>query len=90
MNPIITSSKVMQNFTVCISQPIRERMNIKKGDQVIISMDQNGEVKLTKAISSLGELAGIGKKVSSLGGWGVSRNGREMDHERDKPLRSRA
>ena len=70
MNPIITSSKVMQNFTVCISQPIRDRMNIKKGDQVIISMDQNGEVKLTKAISSLDELAGIGEKSFKLLGGG--------------------
>lgn len=69
MNPIITSSKVMQNFTVCISQPIRERMNLKKGDHVVISMDQNGEVKLTKGISSLDELAGIGKEsFKTLGG----------------------
>lgn len=69
MNPITTRSKVMQNFTVCISRPIRERMKLKKGDQIILSMDQNGEVKLMKAISSLDELTGIGKKsFEALGG----------------------
>lgn len=59
----------MQNFTVCITQPIRERMNLKRGDHVVLSMDESGEVKLTKAVSTLDELTGIGKKsFEALGG----------------------
>ncbi len=59
----------MHNFTICIAQPIRTRMNLKKGDQVILSMDESGEVKLSKAVSSLEDLIGIGKaSFEALGG----------------------
>jgi hypothetical protein len=44
-------------------------MNLKKGDQIMLSMDENGEVKLTKAISTVKDLIGIGKKsFKRLGG----------------------
>lgn len=69
MNPIMSSTKVMQNFTICIARPIRERMQIKKGDRLILSMDENGEVKVTKAIGSFKELKGAGKEAfKALGG----------------------
>ena len=69
MNPITLNAKVMQNFTICIAQPIRESLNLKQGDQVMLSMNENGEVKLMKAITSLNELVGIGKKTfKALGG----------------------
>lgn len=51
----------MQNFTICISQPIRERMNLAKGDQVILSMDAKGNVSLLKGLTGLDGLVGIGK-----------------------------
>ncbi len=71
MNPIITSSKVMQNFTICISRPIRECMNLKKGDTVILSMDEKGNVNLLKGITGLDGLVGIGKNTfKAPGGWG--------------------
>ena len=63
MNPITASAKIMQNYTICIAQPIREKLQWKQGDQLILSMDENGEVKLIKAITSLKELKGIGKKT---------------------------
>lgn len=59
----------MQNFTICISQPIRTHLRLKKGDHVIISMDEKGEIKLTKALSSLDELSGIAaSSFKKLGG----------------------
>lgn len=70
MNPIITNARVMHNFTICISQPIRERMKLKKGDQVVLSMDENGEVKLSKGIADLDGLVGIGKNTfKTADGW---------------------
>ncbi|OGX39547.1 MAG: hypothetical protein A2984_02510 [Omnitrophica WOR_2 bacterium RIFCSPLOWO2_01_FULL_41_12] len=69
MNPITINAKVMQNFTICIAQPIRDHLELKKGDEVILSMDENGEIKLMKGVSSLGDLVGIGKKsLKALGG----------------------
>ena len=69
MNPIIVNAKVMQNFTICIAQPIRDRLNLKKGDEVILSMNESGEVKLMKGVGSLEELVGMGKKtLKALGG----------------------
>lgn len=72
MNPIIAHAKVMQNFTICIAQPIREQLELKQGDQVILTMNKQGEVKLTKGVGSLEELVGIGKKTfKALGGGEV-------------------
>jgi AbrB family looped-hinge helix DNA binding protein len=69
MNPIIATAKVMQNFTICVPQPIRENLGVKQGDQVILSIDKSGEVKLMKAITTLDELIGIGEKTfKALGG----------------------
>lgn len=69
MNPISTTAKVMQNFTICIAQPIRERLDLNKGDQVVLSMNEQGEVRLMKAVSSLDDLLGIGKETfKKLGG----------------------
>jgi bifunctional DNA-binding transcriptional regulator/antitoxin component of YhaV-PrlF toxin-antitoxin module len=69
MNPIITHAKVMQNFTICIAQPIREQLDLKQGDHVILSMNKKGEVKITKGVSSLEDFIGVGEKTfEALGG----------------------
>ncbi len=69
MNPIITTAKVMQNFTICISQPIRDKLKLEQGDHVILSMNERGEVSLTKGVSSLRDLIGVGAKTfKELGG----------------------
>lgn len=59
----------MQNNTICISLPIREKLNLKKGDSVVLSMNDKGEVRMIKAVTSLEELIGIGKETfKALGG----------------------
>ena len=69
MNPITINAKVMQNFTICIAQPIRDHLELKKGDEVILSMDESGEVKMMKGVSSLDDLFGTGKETfKALGG----------------------
>ena len=69
MNPITATAKVMQNYTICIAQPIREQLNLNRGDQVVLSMNEAGEVKLMKAVNSLKDLVGIGKDTfKALGG----------------------
>ena len=69
MNPITATAKVMQNFTICIAQPIREQMDLKQGDQVILSMDAKGQVKLTKGYANLEDLLGMSKnQFKTLGG----------------------
>lgn len=69
MHPIITTAKVMQNFTICISQPIRDQLKLEQGDHVILSLNEKGEVSLTKGVSSLQDLVGLAKDTfKELGG----------------------
>lgn len=69
MNTITSSAKVMQNFTICLNKPVREALKIKRGDQVIMSIDSEGKVQLIKAASSFKDLAGLGKdSFAKLGG----------------------
>jgi len=69
MNSVTTQSKIMQNFTICIPKPIREQKGWKQGDKLILSMNEDGDVKLIKAITSWDELRGIGKETfEALGG----------------------
>lgn len=69
MKSVTASAKIMQNYTICIAQPIREQLKWKQGDQLILSLDENGEVKIMKAITSLDELVGIGEETfKALGG----------------------
>lgn len=69
MNHIISTAKVMQNFTICISKPIREKLQIKRGDEIILTLTPQGELKLVKAITTLNGLVGMGKKTfKDLGG----------------------
>lgn len=67
--PIIATSKVMQNFTICLPKAIREKMQVKKGDSIIVSINEEGEVRMLKGVTTLSGLFGIGKKTfDSLGG----------------------
>ncbi len=69
MNPITTVATVMQNFTICIAQPIRDELELQKGDKIVLCMDKKGKVSLMKAVTSLDELVGIGEKsFRALGG----------------------
>lgn len=62
----------MQNFTICISKPIREKLQIKRGDEMILTLTPQGELKLVKAITTLNGLVGMGKKTFKALGGGES------------------
>lgn len=45
-------------------------MKLKKADQFVLSMNEHGDVKLSKGISDLDGLVGIGKNTfKSADGW---------------------
>ena len=66
---ISDTTTVMQNYTICITLPIRLRANLKPKDKVILSAYQNGEITITKAPQKLEDWVGHGKEVfKALGG----------------------
>ena len=63
------TSTVTGNYTICITLPIREKAHLKPQDKVVLSVNEQGEIRITKMPKTLRELSGHGKDVfKALGG----------------------
>ncbi|MBT4384813.1 hypothetical protein HOD30_03620 [Candidatus Peregrinibacteria bacterium] len=66
----IEVAKVMQNFTICIPSKIRKKLKIKKNDQMIVHLTENGTIELIRTPSNWEDLIGSGKNVFKQFGGG--------------------
>lgn len=69
----------MQNYTICIPKPIREHLELKKEDHLILSLNSDGSVSLVKALTKFEDFFGKGKEVFAAVGGGKA----YLDKERD-------
>ena len=66
---ITDTTTVTNNYTICITLPIRKRAHLKPKDKVILSVDEKGNIQITKPPQTLEEWVGHGKEVfKKLGG----------------------
>ncbi len=69
MTFITSKVKVMQNYTICLTKDIRKQLGVKKGDSLILSIDEDGLVRVSKSYDTLDSIVGIAKDTfAALGG----------------------